>query len=332
MKLPGQTVHAVNVFCHPHKGGCGLFTRVEFLPGIYDSNFTCPNCGDTSIITVNLPLPGVVLLPRRTIYAYGDESSYGDVIAYGLILIHAHDLPMAEQLLSGLKLRYGVDPRAKFHCRVVFHEHPKRKSLWKDLPDARVLDFAEELILGLAKLPAAFIVGAMHRSEYPETLPAVGNFSAGEMGTKQLAGMACTSALAVLNQHFGQDQIRFVADPDPGRIPFFGRKVRAHTNYKLNIRESGQQIVPEPFADKDKRALLQAANLFLYTATHALTEKPARNKARFEHWYKTCNPATGFFGVSDESVYALQDPVQEIDGFAPRPSRLESRHAELTAA
>lgn len=140
------------------------------------------------------------------------------------------------------------------------------------------------------------------------------------------------SALSVLHQHFGRDQIRFIADSGPGKIPFFGRKVQAHSNYKLSIRESGQQIVLEPFDDKDKRTLLQAADLFSYTATHALTEKPARNKARFERWYKMCNPATGFWGVSDESVYSLQDPVQEIDGFEPRPSRLESRHAKLTAA
>src|SRR5215210_5629031 len=129
---------------------------------------------------------------------YGDESSYGDVIAYGLVLVHAHSLQKAERLLSGLKGCYGVDPRAEFHCKVVFNGHPKSKSLWRNLSEAQVLDFAEELISSLAKLPAAFIVGALHRSEYPKTLPAVGSFSAGQMGIKQLAVMACTGALAIL--------------------------------------------------------------------------------------------------------------------------------------
>jgi hypothetical protein len=214
----------------------------------------------------------------------------------------------------------------------VFHEHPKRKSLWKDISDARVLDFAEELISGLVKLPAAFVVSAMHRSEYPEVLPAVGKFAAGEMGTKQLAGMACMGALHFVHQHFGKDRIRFIADPDPGRIPFFGRKIQAQSNYKLNIGEAGQQIVPESFDAHNKPPLLQAADLFAYTAVHALTEKPATNKERFERWYKICNPSWSFWGVSDESVYALQDPVQEIEGFEPRPSRLEARHAKLMAA
>jgi hypothetical protein len=45
-----------------------------------------------------------------------------------------------------------------------------------------------------------------------------------------------------------------------------------------------------------------------------------------------CNPSWSFWGVSDESVYALQDPVREIEGFEPRPSRLEARHAALMAA
>ena len=66
--------------------------------------------------------------------------------------------------------------------------------------------------------------------------------------------------------------------------------------------------------------------------SRALIDKAARNKGRFERWYKICGPFTGFWGVSDESVYSLQDPVQEIEGFEPRPSRLESRHAELNAA
>jgi hypothetical protein len=247
-------------------------------------------------------------------------------------LVHAHDLPAAERLLSGLKRRYGVDPQAEFHCRVVFHEHPKRKSPWKDLPDARVWDFAEELISGLAKLPAAFVVSAIHRSEYPETIPAVGKFSAGEMGAKQLAGMACMGALHFVHQQFGQDRIRFIADPDPGRIPFFGRRIRAQSNYKLNHGEASQQIVPEPFDAANKPPLLQAADLFAYTAVHALTEKPATNKERFERWYKMCNASWSFWGVSAESVYTLQDPVREIEGFEPRPSRLEARHAALMAA
>jgi len=132
------------------------------------------------------------------------------VIAYGLVLVHAHNLLIAEQLLSGLKRRYGIGPRAEFHCKVVFNGSPRSKSPWRDLSEAEVLDFAEELISGLAKLPAAFIVGAIHRKEYPETLPAVGNFPAGEMGTKLLAGMACKSALAILNQHFGHDQVSFL--------------------------------------------------------------------------------------------------------------------------
>jgi hypothetical protein len=323
MMRPPQLLVSTNVFCDPQRGGCNTWTPIQIPVGNYIHRFRCPGCGGLSYIPIRLA--------RQSIYAYGDESSYGNVIAYGLVLIHAHNLPAAQEFLSGLKRRYGVDPQAEFHCKVVFHGSPKSKSPWKNLSEAQVLDFAEELISGLAKLPSAFIVGAVHRSEYPKTLPAVGKFAAGEMGTKQLAGLASTTALFVLKQYFVRDQVRFIADSDPGKIPFFGRKVQAHSNYRLSSKESDQQIVPEPFADKDKRALLQAADLFSYTATHALTEKPARNKARFERWYKTCNPATGFLGVSDESVYALQDPVQEIDGFAPHPSRLEARHAELMA-
>jgi len=330
--IPGQPSRVVNLFCHPHHGGCGLFTQVQFSPGVYDYSHTCLNCGKTYVINVNLPPQGVALLPRQSVHAFGDESSYGDVIGYGLVVIHAHNLLAAEQLLSGLKRRYAVDPQAEFHCRIVFNGHQKRKSPWKNLSESQVLDFAEELILGLGRLPAAFVVGAVHRNEYPAELPAVGKVPASEMGTKQVAGMACWSALMTLRQNFGPDEIKFLSDPDRVKVPFFGRRIQAHTNYKLAFGEASQHILPEPFDEKDKPALLQAADLFAYTATHALTDKAARNKGRFERWYKISGPATGFWGVSDESVYSLQDPVQEIEGFEPSSSRLEARHAELIAA
>jgi len=75
--IPGKMSHVVNIFCHPHRGGCGLFGRIEFPPGQYDYTYTCPNCGDTSVLKVNNMPPGVALVPRQTVHAFGDESSYG---------------------------------------------------------------------------------------------------------------------------------------------------------------------------------------------------------------------------------------------------------------
>lgn len=61
-----------------------------------------------------------------------------------------------------------------------------------------MLDFAEELISSLVGLPTLFIVGAAHRSEQPEELPAAGHFPAFEMGIKQLSAVLCGAALTPL--------------------------------------------------------------------------------------------------------------------------------------
>lgn len=312
---------STNVFCDPRRG-CNTWTPVHIPLGNYMLPFVCPGCRGLSLI----PIKTV----RQTVFAYGDESKFGKVIAYGVVIVAARDLLAAERLLSNLTRRYGLDPRAEFHCREVFHEHPKSKSAWRNLPESQVLGFAEELLLGLKRLSAVFFLSAIHRDEYPEVLPAVGKFAAGEMGTKQLAGVLCQTALMNVDESFGKDEIKFYADRDSVKIPFFGRKIQAHSNYRLDAGETS--IVSERFNDSDKPALLQAADLFAYTVTHALTESPTKNKRRFERWYKICNPRTNFWGVSDESVYALQDPVQEIEGFEPAPSRLETRHRALVTA
>ncbi len=295
---------------------------MQFSPGVYDHSHTCPNCGDTSVIKVNLPPQGAALLSHQTVHAFGDESSYGDVIAYSVVAVHAHNLPAAERLLSGLKRRYGVDPQAEFHCVEVFHGDKRRKSAWRHLSVEKILDFAVELISSLMRVPTLFIVGAAHRSEQPEELPEAGHFPAFEMGTKQLQAMLCGAALIPLNQHFDQTEVKFWADPDYTKIPFGWGKVQARRMHYLNNGDTNQRIVSEPVDEENTPALIQVADLFAYTATHALTEKEHRNKKRFERLYKMCSPETSFMGYHDE------DEAE----FEPLPSRLEVRHAELIAA
>jgi hypothetical protein len=242
--LPGQSSVVTNVFCHPHKGGCGLFTQVQFPPGVYDYSHICPNCGDASIIKVNLPPQEGALLPRQTVHAFGDESSYGGVIAYGIVAIHAPNLVAAERFLSGLKHRYGIDSQAEFHCKEVFHGDKRQKSAWKHLSVGQILDFAEELISGLVGLPTLFIVGAAHRSEQPEELPKEGHFPAFEMGTKQLSALLCGAALTPLNQHYDQTEVKFWADPDPSKVSFGWSKVQTHRMYYLNNSDTNQRCKP----------------------------------------------------------------------------------------
>ncbi len=308
----GAGLFVTNLFCHPQRGGCGVFTPAQFSSGDYDASFTCPSCGDTSTIEVRLPRSGV--------HAFGDESVFKDVIAYGLVVVPDPNVTPAENLLSELKQRYGVDPQEEFHCKHAFHGDRRRKTQWKHLSEVKVLNFAEELISGLVTLPAWFIVGAALRSEIPVEFPAAQGFSAGVMESKQLAGILCGAALTPLSEHYDQDEIRFWADRDRTRVPFFGRKMQAHTNYKLTNREANRHIVSETFDKNNKPALLQVADLLAYVATHALSEKKSRHKERFEHLYRTFDPVTCFLVYHPDQV----GPENR------RPSVLRLRHAKIS--
>jgi Protein of unknown function (DUF3800) len=321
MGSSGQLLVLANVTCDPPRlGGCGLSTRVRLPIGTYILPFSCPVCSHVTMIPVHLHQPKVVHPPQSKVYAFGDESAFGNVIAYGLAVVEGPDLPRVERFFSGLKQRYGIDSRAEFHCRIVFSGDQRRKSAWRDLSPTKVLEFAEELISGLVGMQTRFIVGAAHRSEQPEELPAVENWAAIEMGTDLLQGIACLSALNTLNQHYDQHRVEFRTDPNRKKIPLAGRRIQAHSLYKLNNSDTNQHIAPEPVDPKDKPALLQVADLFAYTATHSLTEKKHRNKERFEHLYKLCSPVGSFMG------YHAEDETE----FKPLPSRLESRHRKLT--
>lgn len=156
----GHPKRVFSYFCPPIYGGCGSVTRVEIFQGVYRRPFTCPKCGKTITMNVELPLPDATLLPRHTVHAFGDESTYGDVIAYGVVAVHAHNRLEAEQFLSELKRHYSVDPQAEFHCRIVFSGHQRQKSPWKNLSVNQIFDFAQELLSGFVRLPMVFSVGA----------------------------------------------------------------------------------------------------------------------------------------------------------------------------
>ena len=261
------------------------------------------------------------MLPQPTVHAFGDESSYGDVIAYGIVAVHAHNRFAAERFFAGLKRRYGVDPGEEFHFADLYHSDKREKTTWNQLSVHQILNFAEELLAGLMGVPTQFTVGAAHRAEQPTELPEAGHFPAFEMGAKQLTALMCGAALTPLNQFYDQSQIKFWTDPDRTKISFGYGKVQAHRMHYLNNSDTNQYIGAEPPGEQ-KSPLLQVADIFAFTATHALTEKKIGFKDGFERLYTLCSPATSFMGYHDENETEVR----------PLPSRLESRHARLMVA
>lgn len=313
MADPTQPSQLVNLYCLPATGGCGLSETVRLNAGYHEFTFICPDCMHQTPIGIHVPVAGSIDPATSTVYAFGDESSCENVIVYGLVVIPESRLPVAEQFLSALKQRYSVDPQAEFHCKEVFHGDTRRESAWEHLSETQVSEFAEDLILGLAPFSAGFVVGGVHRNEYPTQLPAVDKFPAGIMDTKQLTGMVCSAALASLSNVYDQSRIRFQADPDRTKVPFFDRKIQAHKLYQMTRSDTNQQITPELLDADNRPNLLQVADLFAYTAAHALADEKGRYTETFRRLYRMCNPIYSFI------VYELP----------PQPSRLELRHAKI---
>lgn len=272
-------------------------------------------------INVDLPLEGASLLPQPKIHAFGDESSYGGVIAYGVFAVRADHRHAAETFLTGMKRRYKVDPPDEFHFVDLYHQDLRKKTGWNHLSIHRIFDFAEELVSALVGMPTVFSVGAAHRTEHPLEVPEAGHFPAFTMGTKELTALQCQAALLPLSQFYDQSQIKFWTDPDKTPISFGYGKVQAHRMHYLNNSDANKRIDAEP-PDEERTPLLQVADLFAFTATHALTEKKQRFKKEFERLYRICSPATSFAGHEDESAVE----------FKPLHSKLEARHAEIMAA
>ncbi|HYT93930.1 MAG TPA: hypothetical protein VEL76_34745, partial [Gemmataceae bacterium] len=170
-----------------------------------------------------------------------------------------------------------------------------------------------------------FSVGAIHRSEYPQELPAGAGFPAGQFETKQLTALAFQAATYPLIDTLKLDRktVRLHIDPDPGKIRWFGRKVKADSNYKIaGGGDVGEvEIVPQEVTGAPPE-LLEVADLFAYVAGRALSPDPCRGKDHYETMYRICRPLLSVM---------TYDPEKRMRNEVP-DSILEARHATIRGA
>jgi len=251
---------------------------------------------------------------------YGDESTSGNTTVYGAFFVSNSQIGRAEEILRRTKQEYGVPEGAELHCYVLFHGDHRKKSQWSDLAEEQTYAFAELLLSRLRALPCIFSVGAVHRHEYPQELPAGAGIPAGQFETKQLTALAFHAATIPLVQNLDRATVSLQVDPDPGKIRWFGKKVRADTNYKIPVAGGvGQvEIIPQPIADP-LPPLLEVADLFAYAAGRALSPGSCRAKDRYEAMYRICRPLLSV---------VTYDPEKRMRNEVP-DSILEARHTAI---
>ena len=251
---------------------------------------------------------------------YGDESTSGNTVVYGAYFVPNSQIGRAEEILRQTKQEYDVPEEAELHCKVIFHGDPRKNSQWSHLTEEQTYAFAEQLLSCLSALPCIFSVGAIHRSEYPQELPTGARFPAGQFETKQLTGLAFQAATIPLVENFDRATVSLHVDPDPGKIRWFGKKVKADSNYKIAAGSGvGEvEIVPQKVEDQ-LPTLLEVADLFAYAAGRALSPDSCRRKDRYEAMYRICRPLL---------CVMTYDPEKRMRKEIP-DSILEARHAAI---
>ncbi len=251
---------------------------------------------------------------------YGDESTSGKTTVYGAVFVPNSQIGRAEEILRQTKQEYGVPEGAELHCYVLFHRDHRKKSQWNQLGEEQTYAFAEQLLTRFRALPCIFSVGAIHRSEYPEELSAGAGFPAGQFETKQLTALAFQAATIPLVQNLDRATVRLHVDPDPGKIRWFGKNVKADSNYRIAAGGGvGEvEIVPQKVTDP-LPTLLEVADLFAYASGRALSPDPCRGKDRYEAMYRICRPLLSVMTYDPEK--RMRNEVLN--------SILEARHATI---
>jgi hypothetical protein len=252
---------------------------------------------------------------------YGDESTAGDTTVYGAVFVPNSQIHRAEAILHQTKRQYSVPEDAELHCCNLFHGDHRKKSLWSHLSEEQTYAFGESLLTRLNALPCIYSVGAVHRSEYPRELPAGAGFPAGHFETKQLTALAFQAAVVPLIQNLERSTVHLYADPDPGRIRWFGKKIKADSNYRIAAGNGVGEVEIVPQQNEDiTPSLLQVADLFAYAAGRALSSDSCRAKSRYESMYRICRPLLSVMHAPEKRS------ANELTG-----SILDARHKSVIA-
>jgi hypothetical protein len=277
--IPLEVLHD---FCN---GGCGARTAFSFFPepGEFTLHVICAGCG----APIDVPIH-VVAVQDQLFHGFGDESSFSEVVTYGVLVLHSHDRKGAEDELARAKYRHGLPLETELHCREMFNEVARAKSIWTGWTEERLLGFLEEFLYALRKYRPMFLVSAVNRTEYPSSFPEGAGFAECEMEPKQLAAILFQGVCVLLFKRLGATNVRLWVDPDRTKIPWFGRRVQAHRNYRSTDPASKMFLEPQSLSEDDKPTLLEVADVFAYVAAHALSSTDHRLKRRYEELYYIC--------------------------------------------
>jgi hypothetical protein len=227
--------------------------------------------------------PSELALPflEKRYVLFGDESTASDIVTYGLVCFdrpsHANSATFAfQRAISDA----GAPADSRVHSRELFSGEARKKTPWRHLTENETWQLGEKLIEGLRDHYARFFLGVVYKDTFPKQIPN------GPGRTVQIKNEHCyafgfISAAAALSHGIRLqtgEKIRGLVfvDPQAAKATFWGL---GHVQIQQLMNSTG--LTPVPGAPND-HLLLDAADLFAYSAARALSEAPARNKAMCE--------------------------------------------------
>lgn len=236
---------------------------------------------------------------------YGDESCSDGLVSYGFLIVPEDHVISAEEELSSLKTRYGKDPDAVLHCRILFDQRARAKSEWADKSFADVCDLYADLFSRLRKLPIRSLVVNTKTPKLPIEIPDAlwihkdANFVGPmpmcpgfRLTEKHVAAFSGRIALTEIGKRLDLKKTRFWADPDTTKIALAGQNRQASRLVGGHVKSVNEwTVVTLMDASKEKPALLQVADSLSYIARRGAAAKGySSNDSRFKRLFDLLAP------------------------------------------
>lgn len=234
-----------------HLDGCGAHTLVRQPKNDGPFSYTCFGC--------NLLVSGarVKTLSPSEFRLFGDESVSGNLTLYGLLLLNESLVDEAAQELCALLDDVTGHPGTRFHCKEVFHPHPRAKTPWANVDDQTIQWTAVNIAkLVKSKLPA-FHIGLADKTLWPKTVPGTSVTLTAEH-LYPVAFMAAVCTVQECGLLSNNCQLRLEIDRIEQKLHFAGLG-KAKIERLFNV----QHLEIEPRRER-KSLLLDAVDLFTY--------------------------------------------------------------------
>jgi hypothetical protein len=227
--------------------------------------------------------------------AFGDESHSNDIVTFAYVIVPAVKMASLELALKEVKSRNGLPEDARIHCRSMFNEAARAKTVFATFTTEDVLRILYDL------MSASFDAGARGWIGYLSTRNAPDSFFMEPWdkpdadkskvllldkwdvsGLKSKMMLAYLAATVLLSSTVLHSKVHAFIDGDRSKIPSFDQRHRQVDSLRsfFGLDTNDSRFEPES-VHGTKPLPLDLADVLAYASARALTNTALRNKIAF---------------------------------------------------